>query len=90
MEHAGRLERDQAAPDAALADAGFVGNRRPWRIQRAAAVIEEVEQQRLQDGEAVAPDRSILKSRLPRLPLESARVAGQRVQVNKIAFWLAE
>src|SRR5271163_4828159 len=74
MEHAGRLELDQAAADAALADAGLDGNRCPGRIKRAAGVIQKVEQQRMKYGEAVAADRSILKSGLPGLALESPRV----------------
>ena len=70
VQHAARLEAHEASGDAADADAGLVGDSRVGRVEAAAGVVEEIEQQGMQHGEPVAAEGAVLATLGSGLPLE--------------------
>src|SRR5271157_4722107 len=54
VQQTGELEVDEATGGAADADAGFAGNRLIGRFKPSGRVVEKVEQQRVQHGEAIS------------------------------------
>ena len=77
LQHAGEFQRGQAARRAAFADRGKSGDGRDRRIKPAGRIVEAVEDQRVQHGEAVASECAVLLAWPARAAFEVARAVLQ-------------
>lgn len=72
VQHPGRFQLHEPAGDAAHTNAGGAGDPRIRRIEAVAGLIQEIEDQRMEHGKAVAAKGAVLAIRPPGPALEIA------------------